>query len=71
MRFPFVADGASRYVASESDRERLRAIEARYAPKLAAAGLFRRWWLRLKLAFELSRERRRLAPSPESLYAIH
>ena len=51
------------------ERELKAAIRSRYAEEMAAAGLIRRWVLTLKMAFEFRRERRKLKPSDQTLFA--
>ena len=67
-----VADGPWRLRRSPEFQARLRelreSIEARHATELAEAGFVRRLILRLRIAAEFRRERRKIEPSPGSLY---
>ena len=67
-----VADGATRFHQSQEFRARSQemyaAIRQRHAAALAAAGFFRRLTLRWQIVAEFRRERRKIAPSPGSLY---
>ena len=67
-----VADGESRLRQSEESQARLRelreSIVARHAGELAEAGFFPRLVLRWHIAAEFRRKRRKIEPSPESLY---
>ena len=73
MKPRFVADGESRSRRSPEFQARLRAlrdtIRARHAAELAEAGVFRRLVLRCRIAAEFRRERRKIEPSPGSLYS--
>lgn len=68
-----VADGKRRLDRDPKNQARLQelhdSIAARYAGELANAGFFQRLILRRRIAAEFRRERRRLEPSPGSLYA--
>jgi hypothetical protein len=72
MKSSIVVDGAARFRASEDYQARLAAlresIHARHAVDLAKAGLLRRWFLRWRMAAEFRRQRKRITPSPSSLY---
>jgi len=50
-------------------RELHESIQARHAAELAAAGFFRRLLLGWRIAAEFRRERRKIEPSPGSLYS--
>ena len=73
MKPRFVADGESRLRRSPEFQARLRAlrdtIRARHAAELAETGVFRRLVLRWRIAAEFRRERRKIEPSPGSLYS--
>lgn len=72
MKPRIVADGAWRLRRSPEFQARLRelreSIEARHATELAQAGFVRGLILRWRIAAEFRRERRKLEPSPGSLY---
>jgi len=72
MKPHIVADGERRLRHSPELKVRLHAlreaIQARHAGELAAAGLFGRLVLRWQMAAEYRRERRKLEPTPGSLY---
>jgi hypothetical protein len=72
MKPRFVADGASRLQDSPEFQARLRelrdSIRARHAAELEEAGFFRKLVLRWRMAAEFRRERRKIEPSPGSLY---
>ena len=69
-----VADGRRRLLASDGFRKQLvelrDAVRARHAAELAQAGFFRRVVLRLRMGLELRRERRRIEPSADALFAL-
>ena len=73
MESRLVADGAKRFESSKEHQDRLRklreSIEARYAKEMPLAG----WWDRLLLKWRISvdfrRERKKIVPSSQSLYA--
>ena len=73
MKTRFLADGESRLRGGLEFQARLRelreSIQARHAAELAAAGFFRRLLLRWRIAAEFRRERRKIEPSPGSLYS--
>ena len=75
MKSHIVADGEFRLRQSKEFQARLRelreSIRARHAADLAEAGFFRRLFLRWRIAMELRRERRKIEPSPQSLYSSH
>ena len=62
----FHAGGREEWIESPEYERQARAIEervrARHAPRLAAAGAFRRLWLQLQMTAELQRELETLAP---------
>lgn len=68
-----VADGDCRFEDSESFRAQVNAlrdqIRARYAEQLATAGFLRRLILKVRIAREFRRERKRLGPSSDALYS--
>ena len=70
-----VADGKSRLYRSKESLARSQqlreAIRKRHAAGLAAAGFFRRLVLRWRIAAEFRSERRKISPSPQSLYGSH
>jgi hypothetical protein len=66
-RDKFVADGRERIARDEIKRIR-REVRARYADRLAAGGLFRRLWLRMKTHREIERQLNKIAPR-DGLYA--
>jgi hypothetical protein len=72
MRPRFVCDGEWRLRRSPEFQARLRelrdAIQARHAAEVAAAGFVRRLVLHWRIAAEFRRERRKIEPSPYSLY---
>jgi hypothetical protein len=72
MKAHFVSDGESRLLGSPEFQAQLRelreSIRARYGAELAEAGLFRRLVLHWRIAREFRRERRKIEPSPSSLY---
>jgi hypothetical protein len=75
MKSGIVANGESRLRESKEFQARLRAlrdsVRARHAAELAKAGLFRSLALRWRIATEFRRERRKIEPSPHSLYSNH
>jgi len=75
MKPGIVEDGGSRLRSSPEFQARLRAlretVRARHAAELAEAGFFRRLMLRWQIAAEYRRERRKIEPSPHSLYSSH
>jgi hypothetical protein len=66
-RDKFVADGRERVVRGEIKRIR-REVRASYADRLAAAGFFRRLWLRIKIHREIQEQLDKIAPK-DGLYA--
>jgi hypothetical protein len=50
-------------------RELRESIQARHATEIEAAGFFQRLVLRWRIAMEFRAERRRIEPSPSSLYS--
>jgi hypothetical protein len=75
MKSRIVADGTERLHQTLEYQSGLRELEksirAKYAAELAGAGLLRVCLLRFYMAFEYQREKRRIVPSPESLYITH
>jgi hypothetical protein len=75
MKPRFVADGGLRLRESPEFQVRLRelreSVRARHAVGLAKAGFFRRLILRWRIAAEVRKERRKIEPSPQSLYSSH
>jgi hypothetical protein len=75
MKTRFVADGAERLRTNDEFQRRLRelreSIREEYAAELATAGFFRRCVVHWRMAAEYRRQRRRIVPSPRSLYAAH
>ena len=75
MKPGIVEDGELRLRTSPEFQSRLRAlresVRARHAAELAEAGFFRRFILRWQIAAEYRRERRKIEPSPHSLYSSH
>jgi hypothetical protein len=73
MKPRFVYDGEWRLRRSPEFQTRLRelheSIQARYAAELAHAGFFQRLGLHWRIAREFRRERRKIEPSPGSLYS--
>ena len=73
MKSGIVEDGESRLRESKEFQARLRAlresIRARHAAELAEAGFSRRLVLRWHIAAEFRKERRKIEPSPYSLYS--
>jgi hypothetical protein len=73
MKQLIVADGAIRVIFAPEMQARLRvlreSIRARHAEELARAGFFGRIRLRWRMEREYRRERRRLLPSGQALYA--
>ena len=73
MKPHIVADGERRLRRSAELKVRLhalrQAVRARHAEELSAAGLFGRLALRWQMAAEYRRERRKLEPTPGSLYS--
>ena len=73
MKPQIVADGERRLLRSAELKVRLQAlreaIRERHAGELAAAGLFGRLVIRWQMASEYRRERRKLEPTPGSLYS--
>lgn len=69
----FIADGEWRLRRNPEFQARLRGVrervKARHTAELANAGFFRRMVLRWRIAAEIRRERRKIEPSPESLYS--
>jgi hypothetical protein len=69
----FVADGESRLRQTPEFKARLRELRksicARYAAELSGAGLVRRLIVRMRIAIEFRSERRKIEPSPSSLYS--
>lgn len=75
MKQRIVEGGASRLWDTPEFQARLReledSIEARHAAELAQAGFFRRFVLRWQIAAEYRRERKKIVPSPYSLYVAN
>ena len=73
MKSRIVTDGEIRLRESPEFQARLRelreSIRARHADELAKAGFFGRIVLRWHIAAEFRRERRKIEPSPQSLYS--
>jgi hypothetical protein len=73
IKSQFVADGESRLRQTPEFQARLRELResicARYAAELSGAGLVRRLTIRMRIAIEFRRERRKIEPSPLSLYS--
>ena len=73
MESNIVADGESRLLQTPEHQARLRklreSVHAKYAGKLSEAGFLRRLILRWQIAVEFRRERRKIEPSPYSLYS--
>ncbi len=74
MKTRIVADGESKLRRSKALQERLRelreAVHARHAAEWAGAGFFRRLVLRARILAEYRSERRKIEPSPQSLYVM-
>lgn len=75
MKPGIVNDGESRLRSSLEFQARLRelrdSVRARHSAEMAEAGFFRRLVLRWRMAAEYRRERRKIEPSPRSLYSSH
>jgi hypothetical protein len=75
MKPGIVEDGESRLRSSPEFQARLRglrdSIRARHSAEIAEAGFFQRLVLRWRMAAEYRRERRKIEPSPDSLYSSH
>ncbi len=75
MKSRIVSDGEVRLRESSEFQARLRelreSIRARHADELTKAGFFGRLVLRWHIAVEFRRERRKIEPSPQSLYSGH
>ena len=73
MKSRIVANGASRLRRSPEFQARLRelreSIRARHAAEFAEASFLRRLALRWRMAAEFRAERRKIEPSPGSLYS--
>ena len=73
MNLRIVVDGESRLRESVEFRRRLAelraSIRAGHAEEFAKAGFLRRLVLRIRMAFEYRHERKRIEPSPYSLFA--
>lgn len=73
MNSNIVADGRKRLDRSPEFQARLRelekSIQSRYASELAKADCVHRVVLRWRMFIEYRRERRKLAPSPDSLFS--
>jgi len=73
MKLQIVEDGPERLRQSEELQVRLRqlrgSIRARYAAEFSEARFLRRCWLRWRMVVEYRRERKRIVPSPHSLYS--
>ena len=73
MILPITADGSGRVVRNPAMQARLRelteSIQTSHAAELAKAGFFRRILLRWRMAAEYRKEKRRMLPSPQSLYS--
>ena len=74
MKLPFVANGESKIRRSPETQAQLRALQAaiaaRHADALISANFAGRCRLRCRMALEYWRERRRIVPSPHSLYSV-
>jgi hypothetical protein len=72
MTSRIVADGEFRIRQSKEYQARLQelreSIRARHAAEIAGAGFLRRLILRWRSSAEFRRERRKIDPSPQSLY---
>jgi hypothetical protein len=72
MKTHIVADGERRLRCSLEFKARLRdlqeSIRERHVAELAKAGSLRRLLIRWRMATEYRRQRRKLTPSPGSLY---
>jgi hypothetical protein len=75
MKSRIVADGGVRLLEGKQFQARLRelreSIRARHAAEFAGAGFLRRLVLCWHIAAEFRRERRKIEPSPHSLYSGH
>jgi hypothetical protein len=75
MKSGIVEDGESKLRSSPEFQARLRelrdSIRARHSAETAEAGFFQRLVLRWQMALEYRRERRKVVPSPHSLYSSH
>ena len=73
MKSGIVEDGESRLVESKEFQARLRelraSVHARHAAEMAEASFLGRLVLRWRIAAEFRRERRKIEPSPSSLYS--
>jgi hypothetical protein len=73
MKPRIVADGEFRLRQNPEIRARLRALQisirAQHAGEFAEADFFRRILLRWRMAMEFRHERRKIEPSPYSLYS--
>jgi len=73
MKSRFVADGEMRLHQSPEFQARLRelrdSVRARHSAELEGCGFFRRIVLHWRIAAEYRRERKKIVPSPQSLYA--
>jgi len=73
MKLQIIEDGPERLRQSEELQVRLRqlrgSIRARYAAEFSEARFLRRCWLRWRMVVEYRRERKRIVPSPHSLYS--
>jgi hypothetical protein len=72
MKQSIVSDGSFNLGCSKGTQDKLCAlresIQARYATELASASVFRRFAIWLRIEKEFRRERKKLLPSPQSLY---
>ena len=75
MKSGIVADGEFRLRQDKKFQARLKvlrdSIRARHAAELAEASFCQRLVLRWRIAREVRRERRKIEPSPHSLYSSH
>jgi len=75
MKHQIVSDGARNLRSSPEFQARLRelrdSIRARHLAEMTEAGFFQRLVLRWRMALEYRRERRKIVPSPHSLYSSH
>ena len=72
MKQAIVSDGSFNHEYSRETQEKLRAlrerIQARYADQIASAGIVKRFLLWLIIEREFRRERKKILPSPQTLY---
>ncbi|MEI8289268.1 MAG: hypothetical protein WCH99_07325 [Verrucomicrobiota bacterium] len=73
MKQQIVSDGVRRLQTGPGFQASLlelrQTIQARHAAEIAQAGFFRRLILRCQITIEYQRERRKLFPSPHTLYS--